>query len=126
MRSEWKTPESIWPEGAESGFRANPMLKHTDKAAAPTLIRSSQLYRRTAIRLAMAFSVLFVAGVLVLFAILYFTLTNALENRLRQRVMEAQDALARVDKEQGFEDLTGVVASEAASVREADSIFLLL
>ena len=95
--------------------------------AAPAIasMRIDQLYGRTAIRLALAFSVLFVASVLVLFAILYFSLTNSLENRLRQRVLEAQDALARVDRDQGFANLTSVVASEAASVREADSIFLL-
>lgn len=89
-------------------------------------MRIDQLYRRTAIKLALAFSGLFVMAVLVLFAILFFSLTQSLENRLRQRVLEAQDALASVDREQGFEDLTSVVASEAASVREADSIFLLV
>jgi signal transduction histidine kinase len=89
-------------------------------------MRIDQLYGRTAIRLALAFSVLFVLSVLVLFAILYFSLTDSLENRLRQRVMEAQDALVSIDREQGFDDLTSVVASEAASVREADSIFLLV
>jgi signal transduction histidine kinase len=89
-------------------------------------MRIDQLYGRTAIRLALAFSVLFVSSVLVLFAILYFSLTNSLENRLRQRVLEAQDALASVDREQGFDNLTSVVASEAASVREADSVFLLI
>jgi signal transduction histidine kinase len=89
-------------------------------------MRINQLYGRTAIRLALAFSVLFVSSVFVLFAILYFSLTSSLENRLRQRVMEAQDALAGVDREQGFDNLTSVVASEAASVREADSIFLLV
>ena len=89
-------------------------------------MRIDQLYGRTAIRLALAFSGLFVLSVLVLFAVLYFSLTNSLENRLRQRVLEAQDALASVDREQGFDNLTSVVASEAASVREADSIFLLI
>ena len=88
-------------------------------------MRIDQLYGRTAIRLALAFSGLFVVAVLVLFAILYLSLTHSLENRLRQRVMEAQDALASIDREQGFDNLTSVVASEAASVREADSIFLL-
>ena len=87
-------------------------------------MRTDQLYGRTAIRLALAFSVLFLASVLVLFAILYFSLTSSLENRLRQRVLNYQDALARVDRDQGFANLTSVVASEAASVREADSIFL--
>ncbi len=89
-------------------------------------MRINQLYGRTAIRLALAFSVLFVMAVLVLFAILYFSLTQSLESRLRQRVMEAQDALASIEREQGFDDLMSVVASEAASVREADSIFLLV
>ena len=89
-------------------------------------MRINQLYGRTAIRLALAFSALFVMAVLVLFAILYVSLTRSLEDRLHQRVMEAQDALASVEREQGFDNLMAVVASEAASVREADSIFLLL
>jgi signal transduction histidine kinase len=89
-------------------------------------MRIDQLYGRTAIRLALAFSVLFIMAVLVLFAVIYISLTQSLENRLRQRVMEAQDALASIERDQGFDDLGSVVASEAASVREADSIFLLL
>jgi signal transduction histidine kinase len=89
-------------------------------------MRIDRFYGRTAIRLALAFSALFVLSMLALFAILYFSLTQSLETRLRQRVMETQDALARIDREQGFDDLVAVVASEAASVRDADSIFLLL
>ena len=89
-------------------------------------MRIDQLYGRTAIRLALAFSTLFVLCVLIMFAILYFSLSNSLEARLRQRVLEEHDSLASVDREQGFDNLTSVVASEAASVREADSIFLLV
>jgi signal transduction histidine kinase len=89
-------------------------------------MRIDQLYGRTAIRLALVFSALFVMAVLVLFTILYVSLTQTLQERLRQRVLEAQDVLASVEREQGFDNLMSVVASEAASVREADSIFLLL
>jgi signal transduction histidine kinase len=89
-------------------------------------MRINQLYGRTAIRLALAFSALFVMAVLVLFTILYVSLSQSLQDRLHQRVLEAQDALAGVEREQGFDNLMAVVASEAASVREADSIFLLL
>jgi signal transduction histidine kinase len=76
--------------------------------------------------LAFAYSSLFVIAVLLVFALLYVSLTQSLTSRIRDRVIQARDALIRVDREQGFGDLTSVVSSEAASVREADNIFLLL
>jgi signal transduction histidine kinase len=89
-------------------------------------MRIDQLYRRTAIRLALAFSALFAIMVFLLFALVYFSLTQSLETRIRGRVLQTRDALIRVDREQGFDDLKSVVESEADSVRDADGIYLLV
>ncbi len=89
-------------------------------------MRIDEFRGRTAVRLAFAFSGLFVLTVLVLFALLYFSLTQSLIARIQERVVQTRDALVRVDREQEFVDLAQVVASEAASVRDADSIFLLV
>lgn len=88
-------------------------------------MRIEDLKSRTAIRLAIAFSGLYVVTVTLLLALLYFSISNSLETDIRGRVIETQDALLRVDLKQGFKDLSQVVTSEAASVRDADSIFLL-
>jgi signal transduction histidine kinase len=95
-------------------------------APATAFRRIDEFQRRTAIRLAFAYSSLFVIAVLLVFALLYVSLTHSLTNRIRDRVIQARDAMIRVDREQGFGDLTSVVQSEAASVRDADNIFLLL
>jgi signal transduction histidine kinase len=95
-------------------------------APATAFRRIEQLQRRTAVRLAFAYSSLFVVAVLLIVALLYVSLTQSLTSRIRDRVIQTRDALIRVDREQGFGDLTSVVQSEAASVRDADSIFLLL
>jgi signal transduction histidine kinase len=89
-------------------------------------MRIDEFRGRTAVRLAFAFSGLFVLTVLVLFALLYYSLTQSLIARIQERVVQTRDALVRVDREQEFVDLAQVVASEAASVRDADSIFLLV
>jgi signal transduction histidine kinase len=89
-------------------------------------MRINELFRRTAVRLALTFSGLFAVTVLVLLAVVYLSLAQTLETRIHQRVMEAREALMRVDREQGFDDLASVVASEAASVRDAESIFMLV
>ncbi|MGB0086986.1 MAG: HAMP domain-containing sensor histidine kinase [Rhodomicrobiaceae bacterium] len=89
-------------------------------------MRIDQLYRRTAIRLALAFSMLFAVMVFLLFALVYFSLTQSLETRIRGRVLQTRDALVRVDREQGFDDLKSVVESEAASVRDADGVYMLV
>ncbi len=89
-------------------------------------MRIDQLYRRTAIRLALAFSALFALMVFLLFALVYFSLTQSLETRIRDRVLQTRDALIRVDREQGFDDLKSVVESEAELVRDADGVFMLV
>lgn len=86
---------------------------------------SNDLFKRTPVRLAAAFALLFALTVTGLVAVLYLTLVSELESDIRQRVEEMSDTLRAIDKQQGFEGLAAVVAEEAKSVRDFDSIFLL-
>jgi signal transduction histidine kinase len=86
---------------------------------------SNDLFKRTPVRLAAAFALLFALTVTSLVAVLYLTLVSELESDIRQRVEEMSDTLHAIDKQQGFEGLAAVVAEEAKSVRDFDSIFLL-
>ncbi len=86
---------------------------------------SNDFFKRTPVRLAGAFASLFALTVIALVAVLYFTLVSELENDIRQHVGEISDTLRAIDKQQGFDDLAAVVAEEATSVRDFDSIFLL-
>jgi len=84
------------------------------------------LFKRTQVRLAATFTVLFTLASSTLFALLVYNLTDEIEQRVRARVLRTQDALLAVDKKYGFDELTSVVADEAESLRDADSIFALL
>ncbi len=86
---------------------------------------SNDLLKRTPVRLAGAFAILFALTVIALVAVLYFTLVSELESDIRQRVEEMSDTLRAIDAQQGFDGLAAVVAEEAKSVRDFDSIFLL-
>jgi signal transduction histidine kinase len=86
---------------------------------------SNDLFKRTPVRLAGAFALLFALTVTGLVAVLYLTLVSELESDIRQRVEEMSDTLHAIDKQQGFDGLAAVVAEEAKSVRDFDSIFLL-
>ncbi len=86
---------------------------------------SHDLLKRTPVRLAAAFASLFALSVVALVSVLYITLVSELDSAIRQHVEEITDTLTAIDRQQGFEDLTAVVAEEAASVRDFDSIFLL-
>jgi signal transduction histidine kinase len=83
------------------------------------------LLKRTPVRLAGAFTFLFALTVVALVAVLYLTLGAELESRIRKRVAETSDTLLAIDAENGFDALSVVVADEAKSVRDFDSIFLL-
>lgn len=87
---------------------------------------SHDFLKRTPVRLAAAFASLFALTVVALVGVLYYTLVSELDNAIRQHVEEISDTLTAIDRQQGFEDLTAVVAEEAESVRDFDSIFLLL
>lgn len=85
-----------------------------------------EVFKSTPLRLAAAFVALFAVTVVVLFAFLYATLIPELGGRLHARVDETLDALTAVDRSRGFEDLTNVVNSEGQSIRDADTVFLLV
>src|SRR3990170_1038585 len=86
---------------------------------------SNDFFKRTPVRLAGAFAVLFALTVTALVSVLYFTLVSELDGAIRQHVEEMSDTLKAIDRQQGFDDLAAVVAEEAESVRDFDSIFLL-
>ena len=86
---------------------------------------SNDLFKRTPVRLAGAFAILFALTVTALVSVLYFTLVSELDAAIRQHVEEMSDTLKAIDRQQGFDDLAAVVAEEAESVRDFDSIFLL-
>jgi signal transduction histidine kinase len=86
---------------------------------------SHDFLKRTPVRIAAAFASLFALTVVALIGVLYFTLVSELDNAIRQHVEEISDTLKAIDRQQGFEDLAAVVAEEADSVRDFDSIFLL-
>jgi len=83
------------------------------------------LLKRTPVRLAGAFTLLFALTVVALVAVLYLTLGAELESHIKKRIEETSDTLLAIDAEHGFDALAVVVADEAKSVRDFDSIFLL-
>lgn len=85
----------------------------------------NKLTRRTPVRLAISFALLFSVLVSLIVGVLYIRLAAHLETNIRNRVEEARDTLVAIDAEKGFDELTTVVANESASVRDADSLFLL-
>ena len=86
---------------------------------------TNDLLKRTAVRLAGAFTLLFALSVVALVAVLYLTIGAELAANIRLRVEETSNALVAIDAEQGFDALSAVVANEAKSVRDFNSIFLL-
>lgn len=86
---------------------------------------SHDLLKRTPVRLAGAFAILFALTVVALVSVLYFLIVSDLDAAIRQHVEEISDALAGIDRRQGFEDLVNVVREEAESVRDFDNILLL-
>jgi len=85
-----------------------------------------ELLRRTQVRLAATFTILFTLAAGTLFTLLLFRLTGEIEERVHSRVMRTIDALVAIDRKFGFDELTNIVVEEAESVRDADAIFLLL
>ena len=95
-------------------------------APATAFMRLADLRRNTSVRLAVAFAGLFSAAVVAVFLLLYWQVGRDLEHRLSARLSETREALIPIDLRSGFDDLTSVVASESASIRDADTILLLL
>lgn len=71
------------------------------------------LLKRTQVRLAATFALLFTLATSALFALLVFKLTDEIEDRVRARVLRTKDALLAVDRKYGFDELAGVVTDEA-------------
>jgi len=82
--------------------------------------------KRTPLRLAATFTILFAATEIALFAILFFGITASLTSQIRSQVQETMDALVAIGREKTFDELAGVVTSESESVRDADFIFELV
>lgn len=84
------------------------------------------LFKRTQVRTAAIFTMLFVIGVSGLFFMLVESADDEVDESIRTRVIKTRDALLTIDRRYGFDELVSVVTEEAESVRDADSIFLLL
>lgn len=84
------------------------------------------LFRRTQVRSAVAFTLIITVSVSALFAILIVRLADGLEDGVRARILNTRDALLAIDRRYGFDELVSVVTDEAESVRDADSIFAVL
>ena len=59
-------------------------------------------------------------------SIIYWQLSAGLEERIKLRVMESRDALAAIDRSDGFGEVAEVVKREAASHRAIGTILLLV
>lgn len=87
---------------------------------------SHDLLKRTPVRLAATFTALFLTTAVILSAFLYVQLGIEMSNQIRHRVEETLDELIRIEASDGDDDLAKMVDSEAASLREGDTIFLLV
>lgn len=84
------------------------------------------LFRRTQVRSALAFTLIITVAVSALFAVLIVRLADGIEDGARARVINTRDALLAIDRRYGFDELVSVVTDEAESVRDADSIFAVV
>ena len=85
----------------------------------------AELSRSTAFRLAATFACLFAAAVLALFAFLYIQVGRGLETQLEGRLNNARAQFQRVHMRDGFNELAGLVADDAAVSGDNESIYLL-
>lgn len=85
-----------------------------------------ELLKRTQLRTAALFSLLFAVGLGVFFFLVVQVADDESQENIQSRVIRTRDALLGIDRRFGFEELVSVVTEEAESVRDADSIFLLL
>ncbi len=85
----------------------------------------TDLFASTAFRLATAFAGLFSLAVVVMFTVLYSQVGRDLEGKLTQRLLEDRDELVLLDQRDGFNELARVIANEADTVRNSDTLQLL-
>ena len=88
-------------------------------------MKFAELTTSTAFRLAAVFACLFAAAVLLVFVILYVQVGRELEQRLTVRLVNARAQFQRVNQRDGFNELAGLVADEAAAAGNDESVFLL-
>lgn len=84
------------------------------------------LFRRTQVRSAVAFTLIITVAVSAIFAVLIVRLAAGLEEGVHARVVNTRDALLAIDRRYGFDELVSVVTDEAESVRETDSLFAIV
>ena len=84
------------------------------------------LFQRTQVRSAVAFTLIITISVTALFAVMITRLADGIEEGVRARIVNTRDALIAIDRRYGFDELVSVVTDEAESVRDADSIFAVL
>lgn len=87
---------------------------------------SHDLLKRTPLRLAATFTALFLTTAVILSAFLYVQLGIEMSSQIRHRVEETLDELVHIEASEGVDDLSKMVDSEAASIREGGTIFLLV
>ena len=85
----------------------------------------AELTTSTAFRLAAVFAALFAAAVLLVFIVLYVQVGRELEHRLSVRLTNARAQFQRVHSRDGFNELAGLVADEAAAASDYETVFLL-
>jgi signal transduction histidine kinase len=85
-----------------------------------------ELFKRTQVRSAALSSLLFAIGLGLFFFFVVEGADDEVEQNLQTRVLRTRDALINVDRRFGYDELVSVVTEEAESVRDADSIFLLI
>jgi signal transduction histidine kinase len=84
------------------------------------------LFRRTQVRSAVAFTLIITVAVSAIFATLIVRLAAGLEESAHARILNTRDALLAIDRRYGFDELVSVVTDEAESVRDTDNIFAVV
>lgn len=84
------------------------------------------LLKRTQVRTAIAYTIMFAIIVVLLSSALVLTLAEELEEGIESRVLRTRDTLVMIDRRFGFDELVNVVTDEAESVRDTDSIFTVV
>ena len=88
-------------------------------------MKLAELTTSTAFRLAAVFACLFAAAVLLVFTILYVQVGLELEQRLTMRLTNARAQFQRAHQRDGFNELSSLVADEAAAAGDYEAVFLL-
>ena len=88
-------------------------------------MKFAELTTSTAFRLASVFACVFAAAVLLVFTVLYVQVARELESRLTARLISARGEFQRVHQRDGFNELAGLVADDAAAASDYETVLLL-